>query len=222
MPDLTPLILSIKLATVTTVVLLLIGTPFAWWLSNTKTRFKSVIEAVVAMPIVLPPTVMGFYLMVLLGPKGAVGAWWIQLTGDSLTFTFSGLVIASIVYSFPFVIQPLQIAFEGVYKGLLETAATLGASPLDAFFTVAVPIAKRGFLTATVMGFAHTLGEFGVVLMVGGNIPGETRVIAIDIYDHVEMLNYNEANTLSAILLMFSFVAMLTLFFVNRKRHGNG
>ncbi len=220
--ELTPLFLSIKLALVTTVVLLLIGTPLAWWLSNTQTRFKSVIEAIVAMPIVLPPTVMGYYLLVLLGPKGMVGAWWIQLTGDALTFTFTGLVIASIVYSFPFVIQPLQSAFESVNKGLMETAATLGASPLDAFFTVAVPIAKRGFITATVMGFAHTLGEFGVVLMVGGNIPGETRVIAIDIYDHVEMLNYSQANTLSAILLGFAFVAMLLLYFTNRKRHGHG
>lgn len=217
-----PLILSVKLASITTILLLLIGTPIAWWLANTNTRFKPVIEAVVAMPIVLPPTVMGYYLLVLLGPKGMVGAWWVELTGDTLTFTFSGLVIASMVYSVPFVIQPIQSAFENVHKGLMETAATLGASPIDAFFTVAVPIAKQGFLTATVMGFAHTLGEFGVVLMVGGNIPEETRVISIAIYDQVETLNYSQANTLSALLLAFAFVAMLVLFFTNRKRHGKG
>jgi molybdate transport system permease protein len=218
MTSLSPLFLTLHLAAVTTLVLLVIGTPLAWWLATTANRSKPLIEAVVAMPIVLPPTVLGYYLLVLLGPKGLVGGWWVQLTGDTLTFTFSGLVIASVIYSFPFVVQPLQSAFESVPKGLMEAAATLGAKPFDRFLTIAVPLAKRGFLTATVLGFAHTLGEFGVVLMVGGNIPGETRVISIAIYDHVEMLQYAEANRLSAILLVFAFSSMLLLFFTNRKK----
>ena len=218
MTNLAPLFLTLHLAAVTTLVLLVIGTPLAWWLATTANRSKPLIEAVVAMPIVLPPTVLGYYLLVLLGPKGLVGGWWVQLTGDTLTFTFSGLVIASVIYSFPFVVQPLQSAFESVPKGLMEAAATLGAKPFDRFLTIAVPLAKRGFLTATVLGFAHTLGEFGVVLMVGGNIPGETRVISIAIYDHVEMLQYAEANRLSAILLVFAFSSMLLLFFTNRKK----
>ena len=217
MTELAPLFLTLHLAAVTTLVLLVIGTPLAWWLATTANRSKPLIEAVVAMPIVLPPTVLGYYLLVLLGPKGVVGGWGVQLTGDTLTFTFSGLVIASVIYSFPFVVQPLQSAFESVPKGLMEAAATLGAKPFDRFLTIAVPLAKRGFLTATVLGFAHTLGEFGVVLMVGGNIPGETRVISIAIYDHVEMLQYAEANRLSAILLVFAFSSMLLLFFTNRK-----
>lgn len=218
MTELEPLFLTLRLAAVTTAILLVIGTPLAWWLATTSCRGKPLIEAVVALPIVLPPTVLGYYLLVLLGPKGMVGAWWVQVSGEALTFSFSGLVIASVIYSFPFVVQPLQSAFEGVSRGMLEAAATLGASPLDRFFSVAVPLARRGFLTATVLGFAHTLGEFGVVLMVGGNIPGETRVISIAIYDHVETLNYSQANTLSAILLGFAFGAMLLLFVANRKK----
>lgn len=212
-----PLLLTIKLAALTTVILLLIGTPIAWWLANTRIRFKPLVEAVVALPIVLPPTVMGFYLLLLLSPTGFIGSWWVELTGSALTFTFTGLVIASVMYSFPFVVQPLQSAFEGVGKDYMEAARTLGASRLDAFFSIAVPLARRGFLTATVLGFAHTLGEFGVVLMVGGNIPGETRVISIAIYDHVEMLNYGKAHVLAGILLGFAFITVLTMYIVNHR-----
>ena len=213
-----PLILTFKLALVTTAILLVIGTPIAWWLANTRHKLKPVIEATVALPIVLPPTVIGFYLLVLLGPQGWIGEFWVRTTGDALTFTFSGLVIASVVYSFPFVVQPLQSAFESVSREMMEAAATLGASPLDSFFSVAVPLAKRGFLSATVMGIAHTLGEFGVVLMVGGNIPGETRVISIAIYDHVEMLEYGTAHTMSAVLLGIAFLFMLLLYVANRRQ----
>lgn len=216
-PGFGPLLLSIKLAALTTLILLLIGTPVAWWLANTRIRYKPLIEAVVALPLVLPPTVIGFYLLIMLGPQGSIGGWWQGLTGSALAFTFTGLVIASVVYSFPFVVQPLQSAFEGVGKDFMEAAGTLGASRLDAFFTVAVPLARRGFLTATVLGFAHTLGEFGVVLMVGGNIPNETRVVSIAIYDHVEMLHYDKAHALSAMLLGFAFVTMLVMYIVNHR-----
>lgn len=216
-PDLGPLILTVKLAGITTLILLLIGTPLAWWLANTKVKAKPVIEAVVALPIVLPPTVLGFYLLVLLGPQGAVGGWWLEVTGQTLTFSFSGLVVASVIYSFPFVVQPIQSAFESVGRDMMEAAYTLGARPLDAFFSVAVPLAKRGFLTGAVLGFAHTLGEFGVVLMVGGNIPGETRVVSIAIYDHVETLEYGQAHVLASMLLGFAFVAMLFMYVVNHR-----
>lgn len=216
-PGLDPLVLTVKLAALTTVILLLLGTPIAWWLANTRIRLKPLFETIVALPIVLPPTVMGFYLLLMLGPKGWVGSLWMQLTGSPLTFSFTGLVVASVIYSFPFVVQPLQSAFEGVGKDFMEAARTLGANRLDAFFTIAVPLARRGFLTATVLGFAHTLGEFGVVLMVGGNIPGETRVISIAIYDHVEMLDYGKAQTLSAILLCFAFIAMLLMYIINHR-----
>ena len=212
-----PLWLSIQLASITTVVLIFIGTPIAWWLANTASRSKSVFEAIVALPIVLPPTVMGFYLLILLGPYGAIGSWWLELTGDTLTFSFTGLVIASCMYSLPFAVQPLQNAFEALGRQNLEAAWTLGASRLDAFFTVAVPLSARGFLNAVVLSFAHTLGEFGVVLMVGGNIPGKTRVISIAIYDQVESLNYANAHRLAAILLSFAFVTLLFMYFVNRR-----
>lgn len=217
-PGLGPLLLTLKLAVITTVALLLISTPLAWWLANTRNKIKPVIEALVALPIVLPPTVIGFYLLILLGPQGGIGSFWLQITGETLTFTFIGLVIASMVYSLPFVLQPLQSAFESVGQEVMEAAATLGAKPLDAFFSIAVPLAKRGFLSATVMGIAHTLGEFGVVLMVGGNIPGETRVISIAIYDHVEMLSYDKAHAMSLLLLAFAFISMLSLYIINRKR----
>jgi len=217
-PDLTALWLSVKLAGITTVLLLLLCIPLAWWLSQTRTRFKPVIEALVALPIVLPPTVIGFYLLLLLGPEGWLGAFWVKLTGQALTFTFSGLVVASMVYSLPFVVQPLQNAFESVPTRLREVSMTLGAQPLDAFFSVVLPLAKRGLLTAAVLGFAHTLGEFGVVLMVGGNIPGETKVIAIEIYNQVEMLNYAQAHWLSAILLGLAFVLIFLLYFINHHR----
>ncbi len=217
-PGFGPLLLTVKLAAITTLILLIIGTPVAWWLSTTRLRIKPLIETIVALPIVLPPTVMGFYLLILLSPQSAIGSWWFELTGETLTFNFTGLVIASVIYSFPFVVQPLQSAFESVGHDLMEAAHTLGAKPLDAFFSVAMPLAKRGFLTATVLGFAHTLGEFGVVLMVGGNIPEETRVISIAIYDHVEMLEYGKAHTLSAILLGFAFLSMLLMYIVNHKQ----
>lgn len=212
-----PLLLSVQLAFVTTVVLILIGTPIAWWLSQTSSRFKPAAQAIVAMPIVLPPTVIGFYLLILLGPNGAIGSWWVQLTGSALTFSFSGLVIASCVYSLPFAVQPLQSAFEALPRQMLEFAWTQGASKLDAFFAVAVPMSFRGFIGAAVLAFAHTLGEFGVVLMVGGNIPGETRVISIAIYDQVETLNYGAAHQMSLLLLLFAFVVLFGMFAVNRR-----
>ena len=212
-----PLLLSVQLALVTTVVLILIGTPIAWWLSQTQSRFKPAAQAIVAMPIVLPPTVIGFYLLILLGPNGAIGSWWVQVTGSALTFSFSGLVIASCVYSLPFAVQPLQSAFESLPQQMLEFAWTQGASKLDAFFAVAVPMSFRGFIGAAVLAFAHTLGEFGVVLMVGGNIPGETRVISIAIYDQVETLNYGAAHRMSLLLLMFAFVVLFGMFVVNKR-----
>lgn len=217
-PDLAPLLLTVKLAGLTTFILLIIGTPIAWWLANTKHRAKPVIETLVALPIVLPPTVMGFYLLLLLSPQSFLGGFWLTLTGDTLTFNFSGLVIASVLYSFPFVVQPIQNAFESIGQDIMEAAHTLGAKPIDAFFSIAVPLSFRGFLTASVLGFAHTLGEFGVVLMVGGNIPDETRVISIAIYDHVEMLEYSQAHTLSAILLGFAFITTLAMYMLNHKK----
>ncbi len=212
-----PVWLSLELAAVTVVLLLVIGTPLAWWLAWTRSRARPLIEALVALPLVLPPTVLGFYLLILLGPAGAIGRFWIALTDTTLTFSFSGLVVASVIYSFPFVVQPLQTAFEGVGAGPLEAAATLGANRLESFIRVASPLAIRGYITAIVLGFAHTLGEFGVVLMVGGNIPGETKVISIAVYEHVETLAYDQANALSAGLLAFSFVVLLVVYTINRK-----
>ena len=212
-----PLWLSIQLALVTTLVLVLLGTPVAWWLSQTTTRWKPAIQAVVAMPIVLPPTVLGFYLLILLGPNGGIGSWWVQITGSALTFSFTGLVIASCVYSLPFAVQPMQNAFEALPRQYLERAWTLGASRLDAFFSVVVPLSVRGFVSGIVLSFAHTLGEFGVVLMVGGNIPGETRVVSIAIYDHVESLNYAAAHRMSLLLLVFAFVVLMAMFVFNRR-----
>ncbi len=215
--DWTPLWLTMQLAGVTVVVLLLVGTPMAWWLAFTRSRFRTLVEAIVALPIVLPPTVLGFYLLVALGPHGVLGGLWKDLTGSALSFTFTGLVIASTFYSLPFVVQPLHGAFEAVGKKPLEAAWSLGASRLDAFFTVASPMAVRGYLSAVVLGFAHTLGEFGVVLMVGGNIPGVTKVLSIAIYDHVEVLEYTQAHFLSAMLLTFSFLILAIVYTVNRR-----
>jgi molybdate transport system permease protein len=198
-------------------VLLVIGTPLAWWLSQTLSKWKPVAQAVVAMPIVLPPTVLGFYLLILLGPDGAIGQWWVQITGSALTFSFAGLVIASCIYSLPFAVQPMQNAFEALPRQTLERAWTLGASRLDAFFSVVVPLSVRGFVSGMVLAFAHTLGEFGVVLMVGGNIPGETRVVSIAIYDHVESLNYAAAHRLSLFLLAFAFVVLLGMYIFSRR-----
>ena len=216
-PGLTPLILSLKLAAVTTVSLIIIATPLAWWLSQTKNFFKPFFEAVVALPLVLPPTVIGFYMLILLGPEGFIGRSWIGVGGDSLTFSFSGLVIASMVYSLPFVVQPIQNAFEGLGRHILEPAWTLGARPLGAFFSVVLPLSIKGYLTALVLGFAHTLGEFGIVLMIGGSIPGKTRVISIAIYDHVEMLDYNYAHKLSAGLLIFSLLLLISVYLINHR-----
>jgi molybdate transport system permease protein len=204
--------LSLQLAAVTVVLLLLVGTPLAWWLARTSWRGRFLVEAVVALPLVLPPTVLGFYLLVALGPRGPVGGLLEALGGRSLAFTFEGLVIGSMIYSLPFVVQPLQTAFHGVGSRPLEVAATLRASPWDRFFTVAAPLARRGFLTAAVLGFAHTLGEFGVVLLIGGNLPGETRVASIAIYDHVETLAYGQAWVLSAVLLGISLVLLLAVY----------
>jgi len=214
--DFGPVWLSLELATATVAVLLVVGTPLAWWLARTPSRVRPVIEALVALPLVLPPTVLGFYLLVILGPAGAFGRFWVELTGTTLTFSFSGLVIASVIYSFPFVVQPLQTAFEAIGRAPLEAAATLGANRWQAFVRVASPMAMRGYVTAVVLGFAHTLGEFGVVLMVGGNIPGETQVISIAVYEHVETLAYDQANLLAAGLLIFSFVVLLAVYAVNR------
>jgi molybdate transport system permease protein len=215
--DLGPVWLSLKLAAVTVTVLLVLGTPLAWWLARTRSRARVAVEAVVALPLVLPPTVLGFYLLILMGPAGPLGGLVVSLTGQALTFSFAGLVVASVLYSMPFVVQPIQGAFEAVGRGPLEAAAALRARPLDGFFTVAVPMARRGFLTAAVLGFAHTLGEFGVVLMVGGNIPGETRVVSIAVFEHVETLDYAAAHTLSAGLLIFCFVTLVSVYALNRR-----
>jgi molybdate transport system permease protein len=212
-----PLWLSLELGLVTVFFLLLIATPLAWWLAFTHNRIRAPVEAVVALPLVLPPTVLGFYLLILLGPAGWLGGLWIELTGTTLTFSFIGLVIASVIYSLPFAVQPLQGAFEAVGRLPLEAAATLGASRLRRFFFVASPMALRGYLSAVVLVFAHTLGEFGVVLMVGGNIPGRTRVISIAVYEHVETLDYAQAHVLSAVLLALSFSLLLTIFTLNRR-----
>jgi molybdate transport system permease protein len=214
---LAPLWLSVQLAAVTTLVLIVVGTPVAWWLAQSESRYQPIVQAAVALPIVLPPTVMGFYLLILLGPAGAIGGWWVELTGSALTFSFSGLVVASCLYSLPFAVQPLALAFESLGKDRMEAARTLGASSMDAFFSVALPLSLRGYLGAAVLSFAHTLGEFGVVLMVGGNIPGATRVISIAIYDQVESMNYAAAHQLSAVLLVFAFIVLVALFLVNRR-----
>ena len=212
-----PIWLSLQLAGVTVLILLVLATPVAWWLAHTRCRFRVVVEAVGALPLVLPPTVLGFYMLILLGPHGWVGGPVQTLTGSSLSFSFAGLVFASCVYSLPFVVQPLHSAFESVGKIPLETAQSLGASRLDAFFSVVSPLARRGYLTAIVLGFAHTLGEFGVVLMVGGNIPGKTKVISIEIYDRVEVLEYAQAHILSAGLLLFSFLVLVMVYSINRR-----
>jgi len=217
MIDLGPVWLTLRLATLTTMALLVIGTPLAWWLANTKSRIKPAIEAITALPLVLPPTVLGFYLLVVMSPTSPFGGFWVSITGDALTFSFTGLVIASVIYSLPFMVQPLQTAFETVGRAPVEAAASLRASPLDAFFTLVVPMSARGFLTASVLSFAHTIGEFGVVLMVGGNIPGQTRVISIAIYEHVETLNYADAHTLSAGLIAFSFLVLVCIYTFNRR-----
>ena len=210
--DLQAIWLTARLAGIVTLILLLIGTPIAWWLARSKAWWRVPVGAVVAMPLVLPPSVLGFYLLLAMGPNGPVGQFTQSLGIGTLPFTFWGLVIASVFYSLPFMVQPLQTAFESIGERPLEVAATLRASPLDAFFTVAVPLAKPGFLTASILTFAHTVGEFGVVLMIGGNIPGVTRVASVQIYDHVEAMEYLQAHRLSAVMLVFSFVVLLALY----------
>ncbi|MGD7036285.1 molybdate ABC transporter permease subunit [Methylotuvimicrobium buryatense] len=210
--DLQAVILTLELALVVTAILFVAGTPIAWWLARTKSRWKGPIGAVVALPLVLPPSVLGFYLLLAMGPNGPVGRLTSALGIDPLPFTFEGLVLASVFYSLPFMVQPLQNAFEAIGDRPLEAAATLRASPLNAFFTVALPLALPGFLTAGVLTFAHTVGEFGVVLMIGGNIPGITRVASVQIYDHVEALEYGEAHSLAAVMLIFSFLVLLTVY----------
>lgn len=210
--------LTLKLASITTLILLLIATPLAWWLSQTRHWTKQPIAAVVALPLVLPPTVLGFYLLITLGADGVVGRLTQQLGLGTLPFTFTGLVIGSVIYSLPFAVHPLQNAFEAIGRRPLEVAATLGASPKDRFFTIVLPLAKPGFLTASVLSFAHTVGEFGVVLMLGGNIPGKTKVLSVAIYDHVEALEYAQAHRLAGGMLLFSFVVLVSLYLLNGKQ----
>lgn len=215
--DLQAIWLTLKLATATTVLLLLLATPLAWWLAHTRSRWRAAIGAVVALPLVLPPTVLGFYLLITFGPHGAGGQLTQAMGLGLLPFTFGGLLVGSLIYSLPFAVQPLQHAFEAVGRRPLEAAATLRAHPLDAFFSVAVPLARPGFATAAVLTFAHTIGEFGVVLMIGGNIPQQTRVVSTQIYGHVEALEYAQAHWLAGGMVLFSFVVLLALALVNRR-----
>ncbi len=212
--------LTLELATLTTVLLLLIATPLAWWLSQTRSRWRAPVSAVVTLPLVLPPTVLGFYLLVLMGPEGPLGQLTLSLGWGTLSFTFTGLLIGSIVFSLPFAVQPIQHAFESIGARPLEAAATLRASPLDAFFSVALPLARPGLLTAAILSFAHTVGEFGVVLMIGGNIPGKTRVVSTQIYGHVEAMEYAQAHWLAGGMVAFSFVVLLCLSLLRRSGGG--
>lgn len=210
--DLDTLLLTFKVAGMATTIMLLIGTPLAWWLTRTCSAWKGPINAIVALPLVLPPTVLGFYLLILMGPSGVIGKFTTWLGLGTLAFSFYGLVIGSVLYSMPFVVQPLQAAFAMIGKQPLEAAATLRASPFDSFVSVVMPLAKPGFITAAILGFTHTVGEFGVVLMIGGNIPNKTRVVSVQIYNHVEALEYSEAHWLAGCLLVFSFTVLLILY----------
>jgi molybdate transport system permease protein len=220
--DIATIWLTLRLATTVTILLLLLATPLAWWLAKTHSWFKGPLSAIVALPLVLPPTVLGFYLLLAMGPNGAIGQFTQALGLGTLPFTFWGLVVASMVYSMPFVVQPIQNAIEAIGNRPLEAAATLGAGPIDRFFTVVLPLAKPGFMTATILGFAHTVGEFGIVLMIGGSIPGETRVVSVQIYDHVEALEYAQAHALSGVMIVFSFVVLLLLYTFQRKSKAVG
>ena len=210
--------LTLQVATLTTLILLVLGTPLAWWLARTNSWLKQPLGAVVALPLVLPPSVLGFYLLVFMGPQGTVGQWTQALGWGLLPFTFTGLVLASVLYSLPFMVQPVQNAMQAMGSRPLEVAASLRASPLDTFFTVVLPLCKPGLITGCIMSFAHTVGEFGVVLMVGGNIPGQTRVVSVLIYDHVEAMEYGDAHRLAAVMLGFSFVVLLALHAYNHNR----
>jgi molybdate transport system permease protein len=216
--DLQAIGLTLQVAALTTALLLLLGTPLAWWLARTRSWLKKPLATLVALPIVLPPSVLGFYLLVAMGPQGTVGHWMQALGLGLLPFTFTGLVVASSFYSLPFMVQPIQAAFEAMGTRPLEVAASLRANPLDAFFSVVLPLCKPGFVTAAIMCFAHTVGEFGVVLMVGGNIPGVTRVLSLQIYDHVEALEYADAHRLAAVMLVFSFAVLLSLHLYNKPQ----
>ena len=216
--DWTAIRLTAELAAVTTLLLLIVGTPLAWWLARSRSPLKPLWSALVAMPIVLPPSVLGFYLLLAMGPHGPVGQFTEWLGLGRLPFSFGGLVVGSVLYSMPFVVQPLQQAFEAIPERTLEAAATLRAGPLDRFFTVALPLARPGLITASVLGFAHTVGEFGVVLMIGGNIPGATRVLSVAIYDHVEAAEYADAHRLAATMMVFALLVLVTLYVVNRPR----
>jgi len=209
---------TLKLASVTTVVLMLLATPVAWWLSQTTSRWRPVVSALVTLPLVLPPSVLGFYLLIAMGPHGPLGQFTQAMGWGVLSFTFTGLLIGSILFSLPFAVQPLQHAFDAMGPRPMEVAATLRASPLDAFFSVALPMAKPGMVTAAILSFAHTVGEFGVVLMIGGNIPGKTRVVSTEIYGHVEAMDYAQAHVLAAGMLVFSFVVLLALALMNRRQ----
>jgi molybdate transport system permease protein len=215
-------VLTVQLASVTTVLLLMVATPLAWWLSQTSSRWRAPILAFVTLPLVLPPTVLGFYLLVAMGPQGWLGQWTQAMGWGLLSFTFSGLVLGSMVFSLPFAVQPLQHSFEAMGRRPMEVAATLGARPLDAFFTVALPLARPGMVTAAILSFAHTVGEFGVVLMIGGNVPGQTRVVSTQIYGHVEAMEYPQAHALALGMLVFSFVVLLALAAVKRRWPGLG
>ena len=215
--DLSPIIVTVKLASITTIILLIIGTPLAWWLSQTKVKAKVFVESVVALPLVLPPTVLGFYLLLALSPDGFIGGLWSYVSDSRLTFSFTGLVIGSIIYSMPFVVQPLQASFEMVGKPLQQAAFSLGANRLDTFKNIVLPLSIRGFIVAITLGFAHTVGEFGVVLMIGGNIPDVTQVLSIVIYDHVEALEYTQAQNYSLGLILFSFVVLFITYSLNKK-----
>ena len=209
--------LTVQLATVTTLILMAIALPLGWWLARTRARIRPLVEAVTALPLVLPPTVLGFYLLILMRPDAPLGAFWVRVTGETLAFSFPGLVLASVVYSLPFAVQPMQTAFASVPRETLDAARTLGASSRDAFFSIALPMARRGFITGAVLTFAHTVGEFGVVLMVGGNIPGRTRVISIEIFSAVETLDYTTAHLLSSWLLVLSFGVLTLVYLFNRR-----
>ena len=215
--DLNALWLTLRLATTTTLVLLVVATPLAWWLGRTSRAIKIFIQPIVALPIVLPPTVMGFYLLIAFAPHGFVGQLWHWLTGSRLAFTFNALVIGSVVYSLPFYVQPLQLAFEGLHQEMLDVASTLGAGPVDRFFSFVIPACRPGFVTAGCLAFAHTVGEFGIVLMIGGNIPGQTRVLSIALFDDVEALEYIHAHVLAGGLVIFAFFILLAVYSLNRR-----